>query len=370
MRCQLVATIAIVSVTLIVATCAGAAAPASAVLAPSTKPAEPTKALAAAEAPIKAPSVAPTATPAAKIDFPAKGKSFSIIVPYPAGGVVDVAARLLASNMEPILGARVQIINKPGAGAQVGLTALALERRDGYTMGVLPLPAAVSLYLDPDRKAVFGRKDLQPVSLFNTDPMLVAVKGDAPYKTIKDLVDAAKAKPETIKISDSGILSAGHMTTLSLQRAAGVRFAIVHFDGDPAGITAVLGGHIDGVSAAPASVLSHFKSGALRILGIADKQENRFLPGAKTIQSQGYNVYVVVSRGLVVPGGTPGEIVEVLNAAVRKAVETEDFKKRAEDAGLLVTYMDTVRYASHWTEVEDATKPLIADAKAEQAQKK
>ncbi|MHB1161098.1 MAG: Bug family tripartite tricarboxylate transporter substrate binding protein, partial [Chloroflexota bacterium] len=122
-----------------------------------------------------------------------------MIVPADAGGATDIGYRLLAPRMEKYLGTTVEVVNKPGAGTQVGVTELSKAKPDGYTIGVTLIPQTPTIYMDPERKAVFNRESFAPIGLHVFDPGLIAVAPDSKYKTLKDVVDDAKANPEKVK---------------------------------------------------------------------------------------------------------------------------------------------------------------------------
>jgi len=203
-------------------------------------------------------------------DYPIKGRAISIIVPFAPGGANDVAARVQAPVLEKELGVSVVVVNKPGASTQVGMTQLVQAKPDGHTLGLLTLPGAMLAYLDPSRKAIYSRKDFKVVALQSWDPNGLAVKTDSPHKNLKDLVEAARANPEKIKVGTSGLLSTDHMVLLLLQKASDVKFGIVHFDGGSQSITALLGGHLDAVVTTSSTFLPQLKSGNVKMLGITD----------------------------------------------------------------------------------------------------
>ncbi len=328
-----------------------------------TKAAEPTKAAApaaATAAPTKAPTAAPTAPP--KVDYPQKGKSITMIVPFGAGGPTDVAARLMAPVLEKELGVPVQVLNKPGAGAQIGVGEVARAKPDGYTIGAFLMPSCVISYLDPANPAPFGRKDLQPVAMYALDSYVLAVKGDGPYKTIKDLIDAAKAKPESIKFSTSGLTTGSRIGPDLLAAQTGAKFTLVHFDSGAQQITQVLGGHVDATVPNGSVAIPQTKSGAIRVLGVMSKEPNKFFPDVQTMAAQGYPVTIPASHGVVLPAGTPKEIHEILRAAVEKGVKSpayEDMRKKMEELTYVPTYMDTAAYNGHWDEVEATVKAVF-----------
>jgi tripartite-type tricarboxylate transporter receptor subunit TctC len=250
--------------------------------------------------------VAPTPT-APKGDFPEKGRSISLFVGYPAGGGADQAARLLASMMEKEIGTPISVVNKVGAGGQLGLTELVRAKPDGYTLGYAIFPFAATSYMDPRRQTIYKRTSFQPIAGQFENPKVVVVHPGSPYKTMKDLVDAAKANPEKVKAAAGGVLGDTHLSLLQLQKVAGIKLALVHFQGGADGATALLGGHVDMGSHVPPEILSHTKSGTLRALGVSGNQESTFFPGVKTLEAQGYPVDVSVVGGLIAPAGVRQE---------------------------------------------------------------
>ena len=340
-------TSALVLVTVLIFSCSQAMA--------ASAPAQPTAVLAQS-----------TMAPAKTVNFPEKDKSITIIVPVAPGGSMDIGARMLAPIMEKDLGVPVRVVNKAGAGQQVGGTELARSKPDGYTLGYLAIPSIMIPYLDPDRKAVFNRRSFEPVSQVIVDGTGIAVKSDSQYRTIKDLLDAAKAKPESMRVAVSGLLGVLHLMALQVQQLAGVKFAIVVFDGGAPARTALLGGHVD-ASVNTIGELSPFaKEGQLRVLGIADSQESPFLPGAKTLRSEGVGAQMVSTHGIAVPAGTPKEIVAILDESIRKAMTSGDLSKRMQDVGLDARYGDGSVLASVWSEMEAEVSALIQVGKQQQ----
>jgi tripartite-type tricarboxylate transporter receptor subunit TctC len=293
--------------------------------------------------------------------FPEKGKTITFIVNQPAGGPTDVAFRVLAPAMEKELGVPVTVVNKPGATGQVGTTELVRTKPDGYTIGNTNLPSTLNNYLDPDRKAVFGRKDLQQVANQVVDPEALVVRAESPIKSVKDLVAAAKANPGGLKVGTSGLLSDNHMAAMLFQKAAGIQFAFVHFDGGAPATNALLGGHLDLGTLTGGTPSAHFRSGAVRYLAIMEREPAPLFPGVPTLESQGYKVYFASSRGISVRAGTPPEIVEILANAVKRAMESEAVKSRMEMAGLVQRYMGPAEYTKYWDDLEAEAKPLLEE---------
>ncbi|HSB78620.1 MAG TPA: tripartite tricarboxylate transporter substrate binding protein [Candidatus Methylomirabilis sp.] len=298
-------------------------------------------------------------------DYPAKGKSITMILGTSAGGSTDVGARILAAALEKDLAAtetRIQVENKPGAGWQIGLTALARSRPDGYTIGFTILPQTITNYLDPERKAVFDRKSFQPLGMQVVDPGVIAVKASSPYKTLKDVIEAAKATPGKLKASATGILSDDHLAVLQLEKLTGAKFAIVQFDGSAKAMTALLGGHTDVYFGNIGDTFPQAKAGEVRVLCVMDDQESKFLPG-KTSFSQGIKLESSSSRGLSAPTGTPKDVVDFLAGAIKKAIDNPDHMKKMEEQGLTVRYMDPAGMQKYWSDMEEQIRPLMSIAK-------
>jgi tripartite-type tricarboxylate transporter receptor subunit TctC len=309
-------------------------------------------------------AISPAPAGAGTVEYPIKGRTITMIVPSTAGGGTDTAARLLAPLMQKDLGTSIQIVNKPGASMQIGLSEVAAAKPDGYTLVWSVLPTAASIYLDPERKSTFARKDLQPVALVYEAPFCVWVLANSPYKTLKELVDAAKAAPEKLKSGTTGYMSTGHFANIEFQRAAGIKMATVNFQGGGPQITALLGGHIDVAFNSIGELLGHNKSGTIRILGVMDEQEGPFLPGVKTLDALGYRAQPIGSDvGLSSPAGLPREILDLLTTAVRKAMGDEEFKKKMAEQGNTLRYLSPQDYAAHWDRADARFKPLIELAK-------
>ena len=299
------------------------------------------------------------AAPAQKVSFPEKGRIISAIVPYAAGGSTDVSARMVAPLLERELETPVQIVNRPGGGTQVGNTAVATAKPDGYTLAYMAIPTILTSYLDPERKAAYTRKSFESVARTTLNTIVFAVKRDSPYKSMKDLIDGARANPEKVKFAVSGILSVNHLPVLMIERQSGVKFASVHFDGSGPGVTALMGGHVDAASALEPEVLSQVKVGDLRVIGVADNQESKLFPGVKTMEEQGYKIYMYSSHCVTAPAGTPKEVVEILSQTIKKVLSNADLQNKLESVGLFVRYLDQTQLGKFWEEAEAEVLPLM-----------
>ena len=365
-RLLVLLTMVATTASLVIAGCGQA--PAAPTAAPAAKPAaapaaQPTSAPAAPAT--AAPAAQPTTAAAPKVTFPEKGKTITIIVPYAAGGTTDSGARFLAAGLEKELGTPVQVVNKPGASAQVGITEMFQSKPDGYTLSEGVLPTIINHYVDTSRNAPYkGLQDFTLVAHHFLTPQVFAVMANSKWKTLKDLVDDAKANPDKIRVSDSGLLANPHLTTLMLSKAAGVKFASVHFDGGAPSVTALLGGHVEVLAGGTSDALSNWKAGTFRVLGVADSQESQFFPGVPTFKAQGYDVISVSSTGIQAPKGTPKEVVNILTTAIKKILATDEHKQKLLGLGAEVKYMDPEQYAAFWKDTEARTAPFFKEQAA------
>ncbi len=304
--------------------------------------------------------VAGPTTARAEAAYPQKGKSIQMLVGFAAGGTTDVGARLMAAGLEKELGTNVVVVNKPGASSQLAYTMLSQAKPDGYTIGNTNFPSSVVTYLDPARQATYARKDFQVIGLHVIDPTIFAVKPDSPFKTLKDLVEYAKANPRKVRITTTGIQSDETFAILQLEKLTGARFALVHFSqGVAQGMTAFLGNKVEVLCANVGDLLAQYRRGEVRILGVADTQPSPFYPDVKTFEQQGYKIYAASSRGFAAPGGTPKEIVDRLAAAMKKVAESPEHQQKMAELGLTLRYMDPAQYNQYWSDYESMLKELL-----------
>ncbi len=296
---------------------------------------------------------------AASIGYPTKGKTVTLIVPWPPGGPADTSTRILAPILEKELGTNIEIVNKGGAGTQIGMTELVRSKPDGYTLGQVSLPTLAAVYLNPERQAVFSRKNFVPIAMYLDDPGMIAARSDSPYKDLQSLLDAAKANPEKIKMAATGILAQAHLLVLLLEKQSGAKFATVQLDGGGPALTALLGGHVDAMSGVFSDVVMRHKAGQVRALAVTAKERSGFAPDVKTAEAQGYKIYWGSSRAWAAPAGTSREIVEIVNGAIRRATENAEVKQKMAGAGLALRYMPTEEYSQYWTDIEGIVRQLF-----------
>jgi tripartite-type tricarboxylate transporter receptor subunit TctC len=303
----------------------------------------------------------------AQQDYPTRPIQF--MVAFPPGGSSDIGARVVASIAEKELGQPIVVVNKGGAGGQVGWTELVRQRPDGYYIGLINLPATNTVILDPERKALFTEKDFTPVINQVLDPGVIWVKGDSPFKSVKDLIDAATKAPSTIRAATTGILSDDHLAILMTEEAApGAVFRIVHLEGGASQFKEGMAGNIDVAFDNVGSIMPRVKSGEVRALAVMDEARSKFLPDVPTMKELGYPTVISSStRGIAAPKDTPAPIVAKLRDVLKKAMETPDHVKKLEDQGLAIKIMVGDEYAKYFADTHAKAKKYTEWAKSRPA---
>jgi tripartite-type tricarboxylate transporter receptor subunit TctC len=274
-----------------------------------------------------APSYAAEAYPA---------KPIRLIVPFPPGGGTDAIARDVANELSTTLKWNFVVENRPGSGGNIGVDAAAKSTPDGYT---IVLGQTSNLAINP---TLYGHlpydplKDLTPVALVASAPLVFVVKADSPYKNLADLVAAAKAKPGSLNFASPGNGTVTHLTGELLQKEAGVTFTHVPYKGGSMALTDLLGGRIQIYAGSVPTLLGHIKSGQLRAIVVTSAQRDPNLPQVPTVGETYKGFEAVTWFGFVAPAGTPQPIVAKLNAEINKALKTPELKKRLNDEGATV----------------------------------
>lgn len=297
-------------------------------------------------------------------DFPQKGKPISLIVPSSAGGGSDTAGRLIAPLLEKDLGNTVVVVNKPGGSMQIGFNTVAAAKPDGYTLAILIMPPAQSIYFDPQRKGSFDRNSLTPIGMYYGAPFAVVVAGDSPYKTLKDLVDAAKANPTKLNGGTTGFMATGHLALLALQMGTDTKMTAVHYQGGGPLLTALLGGQIDVTFNSIGELLAQKQAGSIRLLAVMGDTRDPQLPDVPTLAEAGYPAVAPVGSyiALAAPAGTPQAVIDRLSLALKRAVEDPTLKTRMSELGNTLIYSDPAQATTFWNETDARFKPLIEAA--------
>jgi tripartite-type tricarboxylate transporter receptor subunit TctC len=262
--------------------------------------------------------------------FPA-ARPVEFVVLFPAGSSADVTARVLAEGMSRQLGTQIVVVNRPGGGGAIGYKYAAQQAPDGhhlvwnsnsisttYHTGMLP----------------FDYKSFVPVARVQVETPLLFVRGEAPWKSLREFLQQAKASPGKLTVGNSGVGSHTHLSSVWLFRAAGYQVTDVPF-GAAQVVPSLLGGHVDAVVQLPGALAGLVKAGNARALVALSGARDPFFPDVPTAREQGMNVAAELWRGVAAPKGTPPRIVARLEDAIRKTVASPEFARSAEK--LLVT---------------------------------
>jgi len=269
-------------------------------------------------------------------DYP-KGL-ITVIVPLAPGDAVDIAARAIGEELSKSLKVPLLIVNRPGAGGALGVDSVVKANKDGYTIG-FTMNAALTFrrVLDPQTATYDPMKDIMPLGLAMRTPSIVAVRSDLPYKNFAELVAYAKANPGKVRIGTPGAGSAGEFAVSTINSIVGIDLTAVPFKGASPGITALRGGHIEGVALALGVLSSHLKSGAIR--GIVTSSSFPDFPDIPTLAALGHTQKLLgVWAAFFAPAGVPAEVTEVLVPAIEKAVKTPTVVERLHGLGMVEDY--------------------------------
>jgi tripartite-type tricarboxylate transporter receptor subunit TctC len=265
--------------------------------------------------------------------FPRKG-NIEMTVLFPAGSSADVTARLLADGMARQLGATIIVVDRPGAGGALGYRYVAGQRADGYAL-VWNSNSISTTHHSGTLNLTYEAFDA--VAQVLVESPVLAVRADSKWKTLGDIIAAAKAKPNSVTVANSGVGSHTHISSVALFRTAGAEVVDVPFAAGQV-ITSLLGGQVDAALQLPAALAAHVKSGQMRLLASLTDQRDPAFPDVPTAREQGLNVSLEAWRGVAVPKGTPKPVIAALEAAIRKTVESTEFQQGCELLGARVAF--------------------------------
>ena len=274
-------------------------------------------------------------------------KPVRVIVPFPPGGGTDIIARVVAGKLAETPGWNILIENKPGAGGNLGVEAAAKSPADGYT---IVLGQTSNLAINPSlytKLPYDPQKDLKPVALAASAALAIVVSQQSPYKTLAELVAAAKAKPGSVNFASPGNGTVAHLSGELLQKAAGIKFQHIPYKGANQALTDLIGGQVQVYMSSVPSVMGQFKTGKLRVLAVTSSKRVADLPDTPTVAESGFKDFDTSTWfGFLAPAGTPDPVIARLNAEINRVLKLADVQKKIESEGASVIGGSAAQFAA------------------------
>ena len=284
-------------------------------------------------------------------------KAVSMVVPFPPGGRTDLTARVVAQYLPKHLGQPVVVVNKPGAGGVLGAKEVAAATPDGYTLGFFSTAVVTAQYTVPTPTDL---KDYAAVSIVNVDPAALAVKFDAPWKTLAELAEYGRKNPGKVQIGMIPGASA-QIFAGGFAQAARMQAIFVPFKGDADGVVALAGGHIDAHVAVPVSYKALAEARKVRILGLAAAARSALYRDLPTFKENGVDLVISSFHAVFAPKATSGDILDALAGALEKTMKEPELNAKMSAAGLGVVYLNRQDTAAFIGQQDATYKSLIKD---------
>ena len=287
-----------------------------------------------------------------------------MMVSYGAGGATDFQARIvtMTAGNEDALGMPIAIINKPGAGGRVGWNWFATQAdADGYTLAAYNVPHFIAQSIKGGVE--YSADSFEPIANWGADPAVFIVSKDSPMNSMDDVVNFAKENPGKLTFSGAGLFVGHHIAALQLEKAAAVKMAYIPTKGGgAAAMKAVIGGDVMGGVNNLSDAFRAQEAGSVKILGVFDLERNAFLPDVPTLKEQGYEIdnASVNFRGIMVPKGTPDDVIEKLAATVPEMFKNGRVASKMEAGGSPMRIMTRDEVKAMWAAREETLKELLA----------
>ena len=277
-------------------------------------------------------------------------KPVSVVVPFSPGGISDVIGRPFVHSLGKALKQSFIIENRPGAGGGVGMAYAARAKPDGYTLMV----ALSSISAIPASDRLFGRppayeiKQFAPIALISADPAFLVVRADSPWKTVKDLVEAAKAKPGGIPYGSTGNYGTMHVGMEMFTHAAGIKMNHIPYGGGGQQVAAIVGNQVEAITQLPATIAGQIAGGKLKALATFAPARVAGFPEVPTMKELGFpEVEYFVWTGFFAPAGTPPEVLAALRRGAREVVQDPEFRNAMEKLRAPIVYKDADEFQAY-----------------------
>lgn len=302
------------------------------------------------------------AAPVAAQDYP--DRPIMMMVSYGAGGATDFQARIvtMTSGNEDALGMPIAILNKPGAGGRVGWNWLATQAEsDGYTLGAYNVPHFIAQSIKGGVE--YSADSFEPIANWGADPAVFVVPAESEFNSMEDVVNWARENPGKLTFSGAGLFVGHHIAALQIEKASGVKMAYIPNNKGGAGaMKAVIAGEVMGGVNNLSDAFRAREAGSIKILGVADLERNEFLPDVPTMKEQGLDVdnASVNYRGVMVPKGTPPEIIEKLAATVPEMFANSRVAGKMKAGGSPMLIMNRDEVLKMWAARQETLEALLA----------
>ncbi len=269
-------------------------------------------------------------------------RSIELVVPYAAGGGADVMARAFSASAVKHFPQSIVVVNKPGAAGVIGWNDVINAKPDGYKIALTTVEITFLSYLG---LAKFSWDELRPIAKLNADPAVVVVRGDAPYTTLEQFLEAAKKADANVRIGNAGQGSMWHLAAVALADKAGAALNHIPYGGGAPAIAALLGGHIDAAIASAPEVAAQVNAGKLRALGVMSNKRIKGFEQVPTLKERNFDLVLGTWRGLAVPKNTPTDVVNVLKTAAAKTMQEPALREIMEKQNFTTdTYEDAATF--------------------------
>ena len=273
--------------------------------------------------------------------FPQRGP-LEITVLFPAGSSADITARMLADGMSRHLGQRVLVVNRPGAGGAIGYKHVAAQKPDGYSMVWNSNSISTTYH---SGQLDFDYKRFDAVARVLSESVVVAVRTDAPWRTLNELIADAKARPKVISVGHSGVGSHTHISLAALASAAAIEVNEVPFAAAQV-VPSLVGGHVNVVVQFPGALAAPLKQNQIRLLAALTQSRDPAWPDVPTARELGIDVALDAWRGIAVPHGTPRAIISSLETSIRNTVGSPEFAAQAEKLAVRPAFLPAAQFSS------------------------
>jgi tripartite-type tricarboxylate transporter receptor subunit TctC len=297
------------------------------------------------------------AWPAAVVAQSFPNRPLNVIIPFPPGGVADLTMRAFQPSIEKQFKQPLVMVNRPGAAGAIGMGAAANAPADGYTVTC----SLVSISVLPEVDALFGRQPVYqrsqfaPIALLSADPPMLVINAELPWKTLKDMLDDARSKPDQYIYSSSGLYGASHVPMeMLLQAAGGLKMKHLPTTGGAPATTAVLGNHAQMWASPPSVASGHLAAGKMRALGVFGDKRLADFPNVPTMKEQGYDVEYALWAGVFAPKATPAAAINIWRQAIKAAANDPETIEAMKKIQTPIAYLDAPEFQKFWD--KDAEK--------------